>query len=311
MDLLQLGYFREVARRENISQAARDLNIAQPSLSHAIKQVESHVGVELFDRRGKRIVLNDKGRVYLSYIDRVFVDLESAKREVAEMSGVAQMKVNILFYGGSLLIPGLVAEIERADHDIVPYVFQISAQEAGGPAPDLTVFTSSKESLREGATLLLSEQVGVVMPANHPLAMKEKVRLDDLRSCRFLQLGEHHDFHRQIMGSLREVGFDPLVSTVVNTAHVLGELVRCGLGFAFVPAMSWHDCLEGPLVFRTVIDLPLCRYLYIEWDELSFHSRAVVVARKAIIRYCRRFVREHSLQAMDGNVWGSEEPQTL
>lgn len=294
VDLLQLGYFREVARRENVSQTARDLNIAQPSLSHAVKQVESHVGVKLFDRKGKRITLNDEGRVYLGYVDRVFADLESARREVVEMSGAAQRQVSILFRGGSFLIPGFVAEIGRMDSGVVPHIVQASAWGGEGLSPDLTVFTASERSAQQGAALLLAERVGVAMPADHPLAAKDQLRLDNLRPYRFLRLGDRHDFHCQVMDSLRKAGFEPSVSTVVNTAHVLGELVRCGLGLAFVPAASWGDCLGESTVFRTVVDLPLKRYLYVGWDEQAFHSRSVVVARKAIIRYCRRFAREHA-----------------
>lgn len=59
MELLQLQYFRELARNGHLSRTAEALHIAQPSLSQTIKRLESEVGVPLFDRVCNRIILND------------------------------------------------------------------------------------------------------------------------------------------------------------------------------------------------------------------------------------------------------------
>ena len=58
MELLQLQYFQVIARTQNISAAAEQLHISQPSLSQILKRLEQEVGAPLFDRVGKRIVLN-------------------------------------------------------------------------------------------------------------------------------------------------------------------------------------------------------------------------------------------------------------
>ena len=68
MDLLQMKYFATVAQTGNVTRAAELLNIAQPSLSATIARLENDLGVPLFDRRGRRIVLNQFGKSFLQRV---------------------------------------------------------------------------------------------------------------------------------------------------------------------------------------------------------------------------------------------------
>ena len=71
MELTQLEYFLEVARRQHITQAAEALNITQPALSKTIARLEDDLGVKLFDREGKGIRLNEYGQTALHYAERI------------------------------------------------------------------------------------------------------------------------------------------------------------------------------------------------------------------------------------------------
>lgn len=62
MELLQLKYFRELAQSQHLSKTAEKLHIAQPSLSQTLRRLETELDTPLFDRVGKRIVLNDYGK---------------------------------------------------------------------------------------------------------------------------------------------------------------------------------------------------------------------------------------------------------
>lgn len=68
MTLNQLRYFRVLADTEHYTKAADVLNIAQPSLSRAIALLEEELGVLLFTRRGRNVVLTDAGRAFLRYV---------------------------------------------------------------------------------------------------------------------------------------------------------------------------------------------------------------------------------------------------
>ena len=64
MELLQLKYFQMAAKMQNFSRAAEELNISQPSLSMTIAHLENELGAELFNRKGRNVVLNEAGEAF-------------------------------------------------------------------------------------------------------------------------------------------------------------------------------------------------------------------------------------------------------
>ena len=98
MNLLQLKYFQEVARYQNITKTAEILHVSQPSLSTSIKHLEEELGIELFDRKGKSIVLNEDGQNFLRDINSVF---ELLNRNQMKRNLIASGKSNAVFIGGS------------------------------------------------------------------------------------------------------------------------------------------------------------------------------------------------------------------
>lgn len=82
MELLQLKYFKAVAECGKIKTAAEQLFVSSPALSASISRLESDLGVKLFDRSNNRIVLNEQGRIFLHYVDLVFTNLESARKDI-------------------------------------------------------------------------------------------------------------------------------------------------------------------------------------------------------------------------------------
>lgn len=95
MDLLQLQYFQVVARLENITHAAKELHVAQPSISKTIARLEESLGVPLFERSGRRIRLNRFGEAFLRRVERCFNELNDGQRDLLPMLHL-RLKVSIL-----------------------------------------------------------------------------------------------------------------------------------------------------------------------------------------------------------------------
>jgi len=95
MDLLQLRYFRVVARLEHMTKAAQELFIAQPSLSKTIGRLEKEIGVPLFDRHGRVIRLNQFGKAFLEHVETLFRELEEGQRKVQDMAGLDHGEISL------------------------------------------------------------------------------------------------------------------------------------------------------------------------------------------------------------------------
>ena len=101
--LLQLDYFRKLAAVEHITKVARELNISQTALSSMMINLEREVGVSLFDRSKRTIRLNDAGRVYLKYVNDIFMTMENGRLALQEVNAIfnSSFIVATTFYGES------------------------------------------------------------------------------------------------------------------------------------------------------------------------------------------------------------------
>ena len=99
MELLQLRYFQTVARMESITSAANYYGVPQPSMSQAISRLEESLGgVKLFDRRKSRVFLNDKGKLFLEYVDKALLELDKGVDLLSDktkgvVSGTVRLKI--------------------------------------------------------------------------------------------------------------------------------------------------------------------------------------------------------------------------
>ena len=78
MNLNQLYYFQKIAKLQHYHQAAKELNISQPSLSRSISNLEDELGVSLFQKNGRNIELTKYGRIFLEHVNRILEEINIA-----------------------------------------------------------------------------------------------------------------------------------------------------------------------------------------------------------------------------------------
>lgn len=86
MNLNHLHYFRVLAKTEHYTQAANQLDITQPSLSHAIAALEKDLGCYLFEKQGRNIKLTKYGRIFYEYIDKGLQEVDLGERRLRELT---------------------------------------------------------------------------------------------------------------------------------------------------------------------------------------------------------------------------------
>lgn len=286
MELLQIKYFRVIAETENISKAAERLFIAQPSLSQTLKRLEDELGVPLFDRNGKKITLNGAGRIFLKYCDEIAASLENARTAIEDYKGTETADVKIEVRSASLLIPEIIKKISEKDSRIMPHIFQSGCNDA-----DLKIYSDITEhsGLSE---LLMREPLGIVIPSSHPLAEKSEIYRRDLEQCSFISLSPECSLYKIILHFCENADFQPSISTYVDSPALMRELLKMGLGAAFVPCYTWTDLFRDGLIFRYVSDMPMERFVHLAANEKKYASEAVKSCRDTIMGYFSEYAQK-------------------
>src|SRR5580700_1560910 len=126
MELQQLKYFREVAKREHVTRAAEKLFVSQSAISRAVTQLEEELGVPLFYRQGRAVVLSPYGRLFLKHVNRALSVLESGKRLLSEQTGEESGTVTLGFLHslGVEMVPRLIKEYRRT-HPMVQFTLLV------------------------------------------------------------------------------------------------------------------------------------------------------------------------------------------
>jgi DNA-binding transcriptional LysR family regulator len=292
MDLLQLRYFRTVARLGHMTRAAQELYISQSSLSKTIAHLERELGVSLFDRRGRQIQLNQYGLIFLRRVDQVFAALENGQRELSDLAGGKQRQI-VLASMNVYLIPGLLQTfLERHPG--------ISVRLAGNPRQEtltqlergeVDLFISSPPIERPGIehVSLMREEILLAAPPGHRLAQREAIRLSEAAQEPFLALKPGYNLRELTNSFCQQAGFTPNIVFEGDEPVSLLLLVKAGLGVACIPALVWKSIPEIA-VTRIPIAEPRCyREVALLWSGERYLSLAARELRDFLIAYFAQF----------------------
>lgn len=285
-----LRSFIAVADMGHVSAAADALGVSQPTLSRRIARVERAFGGTLFERNGRGIELNMRGRVVLLHARRADQELVNARKEVQRLLDPEHGTVRLDFMHslGTWMVPDFLRAY-RAKH---PHVdFQLHQ----GAAQDLTSRVLSGESdlaliaprpklldALSGWAPLFSQRLALAIPLDHPLARKNSpIRLEEAHDVPFVGMLPGFGTRMLLDDLAHRAGFTPqLVFESMELTTVIG-LVGAGLGVGLVP-------LDDPyLVPKNVVLRPLTpvvkRELGMVWRKESQPAPAVEQFRTFIL----------------------------
>jgi len=194
--LRQLQYFLAVVDKMHFSKAAEKVFVTQPTLSHQVAELESHLGTTLFDRSGKAVRLTEAGRIFAAHATKALQELDSGCTALRELEGLQRGTLNI---GASQsfirkLLPPLLGEYMNRYPAIRLNIqemtaTQIERQLAHG---SLDLGIAFEPSVMEETELepILQERLLLVVGQQHPLAhlgVAELRQLDDQPMVFFTQ----------------------------------------------------------------------------------------------------------------------------
>ena len=218
MELLQLQYFLLLANQQHVTRTAELLHISQPALSLTIKKLEAELGVPLFIRRGRNIVLSPYGEAFKQHVEDAFFSLENGKRALARMQKAGNSTLNL-----GLLSPYVWNELLMLFNDLHPDL-NINRRSIEDHrfwdsilSGDIDFYLGGLNQLEEmdtsrlDYTTLYEDNMVLLVHKDHPFANRESI---DLRECRdesFINLAAETNLQQFINRMFHRAGFVPKV----------------------------------------------------------------------------------------------------
>jgi DNA-binding transcriptional LysR family regulator len=295
MDLQQLKYFQTIARLENMSRAAEELYVAQPSLSRAIARLEDELGAPLFDRLGRQIRLNQLGYVFLQRVEQALAELEEGKREVADMAGLEQGLVSlaVLYTVGAQLLPEILGAF-RKDHPSIRFQLSQNASNVMNSQLrkgeiDLCISFPEPEQSDIGWAPLRTEEIFLAVPPTHRLAGCDSIYLSEVAREPFISLKREYGLREMADQFCHQAGFDPRITFEGDEIVIVRGLVAVGLGVAFIPALAMRNATEPLVSCLHISDFPCQRTIGLAWLQEHYLTASVQLFRQFVIEYFANF----------------------
>src|ERR1700722_12290448 len=217
MELRQLKYLLALAEERHFTRAAAREHIAQPALSQQIRRLEDEVGLPLVQRTTRRVTLTDAGELLVARARRILAEIDAAQSELEGLRGVQSGHVTV----------GAMHTMGPVDVSLVLAIFH-----ERHPGVELTVREQSSEELAEmlrvdeldlaflsvterieshglGLQQLVSEELVAVLPTDHPLAPRRRLRMTELAGEQFISYREGSRLRELLEGAGRDAGFEP------------------------------------------------------------------------------------------------------
>ncbi|MCV7218201.1 LysR family transcriptional regulator [Mycobacterium crocinum] len=241
MHLEELQWFVVLAETEHVTEAAAELGVSQPTLSRALTRIEQKSGVALFDRVGRRLHLNEYGRIMLEHARRSIAEVQAAMDRIAALRDPDTGRVRLAFLHS--LANWYVPEQLRRFRETAPKIqfdlFQGAAHEIarsildGGS--DIAITSPRPAPANFSWHRLYVERLCLAVPVGHRLAVRTRVNLSAAADEPFVALEKPFGL-RQLTDELwTDAGIDPQIVFEASEIPTMEGLVAAGFGVAVVP----------------------------------------------------------------------------
>lgn len=282
----RLAYFAGVARHEHVTRAAQELGVPQSTLSRAMVRLEQDLGVALFTRKGRTVSLTPAGRDFLVSVERALAEVERAAEAVRADADPSAGKVafGFLHTMGSETVPELIRAF-RVDHPRIRFTLVQNYGEAmierlRAGELDLCLTSPVPDAPDLVARRLDEQRLRLVVPDDHRLATRKRIRLAEAADETFVTLEPGYGLRRITDALCAEAGFSPRVAFEGEEAETLRGLVAAGLGVALLPPPA----VPRPGVVELTVTAPRAvREVGVAWLDGHVDTPPVAAFKKFLL----------------------------
>jgi LysR family transcriptional regulator for metE and metH len=290
IDSRQLHIFLTLARKGSLRLAAQELHITNSAISHSIHVLEENLGVKLFHRPGKYLILTESGHYLtneaadiLQHMDRVRIRLTGPL-----LDEHATFKVAAGFNFVNRLLPDVMREWQQcfpkatlaaraAERDACLQLLKTDAIDAA-------VLVNPPEDPELEQVLLFEDELRLVVSSGNPLARAETITLRSLHQKVLVVSRLQSHSTQVVLSEMRRGGFSFRESIEVGSGQALCEMIKAGAGIAFIP--EWllpPESGNGSLVARRLEDARFNR----RWSYVRRKHAPANLMNRTFLRLCQ------------------------
>lgn len=298
LELRQIKYFIEVAKREHVSEAANALHVAQSAISKQIDNLEKELGVDLFFREGRNIRLTPIGKVFLENMELAVNVIDNAKRQIEGYIDPERGTIRV-GYPSSLAnytLPTVISAF-REKYPLVKYELHQNAYHAlieGVMKGDIDIAllgpVPTNEKKVKGEPLF-TESIVAILPKRHRLAKRKQLRLIELKDDSFVLFPKGYILRKLIENACLDIGFEPNVTFEGQDIDAIKGLVSAGLGISLIPEITLVDNLPRNTVIVPVIEPKVTRSVGI----ITPVERKLLPTEKLFCQFIKEFFNNAKL----------------
>lgn len=251
----QLRTFATIAETGHFRAAAAQLGISQPSLSQALASLEAGLGTQLIERSTRRVIVTPVGRSLLPYAKKTIDSLESFVNQARGVHTglVGPMRIGMIPTIAPYILPDFLRIIPDNAEELEPQIVEgktsFLAETLRLGKVDVGIIASNEKRQGLASTELYTEEFALVVPADHPLAGRRDVPIEEVQELELLLLDEGHCLRDQILDLCRTAKNSN--STHQNATRAAGlttivQMVAAGLGATLIPLTAVEAECQRP-----------------------------------------------------------------
>ena len=283
MELLQLRYFLTVASMLNISRAAQYHMIPQPAMSQTISRLEKELGKPLFDRQKNKLTLTREGQAFLNSVSASMSELDNAVQSMHSDSDTLGGELTLLVQQQRSSLVDCIANFRKRYPNVSFRIFYLQDRNDLNDY-DLCISYKPPHEKYSESECLITEKLHLMVSANHPLASKPFVRIEELKKEEFAFLDKSNSLWHHTLHLCHQAGFEPRISMVGGDLHCMIKYVSAGMAVTMGPEISWRGIKDDSMVFVPTIPQET-RATYVFWNRLKSPSKLRETFQNFLVEY--------------------------
>jgi len=300
----QLRVFNEVARHLSFVRAAESLHLTPPAVTMQVKELEGHVGMALFERRGRQVSLTTTGEYMLVYARKILATVKDAEDAAARLQRAETGVLTIGFVStAKYFLMRLLADFRR-DHPGVEIQISIGNREQlvkmlQDSEVDIAVMGRPPKELQTRAEPFAAHPHVFVSAVDHPLAQRDPLTVEDLRPYDFIVREPGAGTRAAMEKFFEDTHVEPRMQIQLQSNETIKQAVMAGLGLGFLSMHTIGLELEHKLIRMLDVEgAPVVR----AWNVVHMQAKLLSPAAEAF-RYFMLEKAESHLAQRFGQHW--------